>query len=80
MIPCTQVPIRRKILNEIRDSMTNKVVLRLDDMSRARFVLGTGMSDYIGALPRYGFGYVKTPDMDRPEKLDTDGIIKALEV
>lgn len=54
MIPCAQVPIRRKILNEIRDSMTYKVVLRLDDMSRTRLVLGTGMSAYVGLLPRYG--------------------------
>lgn len=80
MILCTQVPTRQNVPNEIRDNMTNKVVLRLDDMSRARFVLGSGMSEYIGPLPRYGYGYVKTPDMDRPEKLDTDGIIKALEV
>lgn len=68
---CTQVPTRQNIPNEIRDNMTNKICLRLDDMDRARFVMGSGHS--YGPLPRVGQAYVRTPDMiDGPRKMRVD--------
>ena len=78
LVLCTQLPTRENLPNSIRDNMTNKVVLRLDDMGRARFVLGGGSA--IGDLPRYGVGYVKTPDMMHPRRMDVSEIIEALDV
>lgn len=78
LVLCTQLPTRENLPNSIRDNMTNKVVLRLDDMGRARFVLGGGSA--VGELPRYGAGYVKTPDMMHAQRMTTDEIIKALGV
>lgn len=78
LLLCTQIPTRENLPNSIRDNMTNKVVLRLDDMGRARFVLGGGSA--VADLPRYGAGYVKTPDMMHPKRLTVDEIIESLGV
>lgn len=79
-ILCTQVPTRENLPNSIRDNMTNKVCMRLDDSSRARFVLGTGNGGCYEDLPRHGKCYVKTPDMLRPERIDTDDVCRVLDV
>ena len=80
LVLCTQIPTRENIPNSIRDNMVNKVVLRLDDMARARFVLGTGTGQYLEDLPRIGKCYVKTPDMGRPERADVSDVCSMLDV
>jgi S-DNA-T family DNA segregation ATPase FtsK/SpoIIIE len=81
LVLCTQIPTRENLPNSIRDNMTNKVCLRLDDSSRARYVLGPGSSRWYEDLPRIGKAYVRTPDMiERPERIDVDYICKVLDV
>ena len=80
LVLCTQLPTRENLPNSIRDNMTNKVVLRLDDMSRARYVFGPGSNRWVSDLPRYGKCFVRTPDMAHPQLCDTDGICDVLDV
>lgn len=77
---CTQIPTRENLPNSIRDNMVNKVCLRLDDVSRAHFILGNGANDIYEQLPKIGYGYVKTPDMYQPEKISIDDVCEKLDV
>lgn len=76
----TQVPTRQNVPNEIRDNFPNKVVLRLDGMSRARYVFDCEPQGGFAQLPRYGQGYVRTPDMiEGPRRMDVGyGMLAAL--
>lgn len=80
LVWATQVPTRQNVPNEVRDNFTNKVVLRLDVMGRARYVFGCEPEGGFAQLPRYGQGYVRTPDMlDGPRRMDVGtGMLKAL--
>lgn len=82
VVGCTQVPTRQNVPTEIIDNINSKVVLRMDDMSRARYVFGPGTAGNIGRLPRHGYGYVRTPDMtsDEPERCTIEEIIDRLHV
>ncbi|MDD6567005.1 MAG: FtsK/SpoIIIE domain-containing protein [Parafannyhessea umbonata] len=76
----TQVPTRENIPNSIRDNMTNKVCLRLDNPSRARYVFGPGFE--FEQLPRVGKCYVQTPDiLGAPKRVEVgDELMRVLDV
>lgn len=70
LVLCTQVATQDVIPACIRDNMANIVCLRQRDAGKYRYLLG----DFPGRLPKFGFAYVFTPDMDRPEKVDADKV------
>lgn len=80
LVWATQVPTRQNVPNEVRDNFPNKVVLRLDVMGRARYVFGCEPEGGFAQLPRYGEGYVRTPDMlEGPRRMAVgDGMLGAL--
>lgn len=75
LICCTQVATQDVIPACIRDNLTNIVCLRQRDAGKYRYLLGS----MPGRLPMYGFGYLFTPDMARPEKLKTEDIWSRIE-
>ena len=79
VIACTQVPTRKSLPNELVDNITNSVVLRLRDMSRARYVFGPGF-DFTGHLPAYGVGYLMSTFDDQPRRMDTSDMLEEMEV
>ena len=70
IICCTQIATQDVIPACIRDNLTNIVCLRQRDAGKYRYLLGS----FPGRLPMYGYGYLLTPDMARPEKLKTEDI------
>lgn len=78
VIACTQVPTRKNLPNELVDNITNSIVLRLRDMSRARYVFGPGYD--FAHLPKYGVGYIMTVFDDQPQRMNTDEMIEYMEV
>ena len=70
LILCTQVSTQDVIPACIRDNMTNIVCLRQRDAGKYRYLLGSAP----GRLPTIGYGYVFTPDMERPEKVKTNDV------
>jgi S-DNA-T family DNA segregation ATPase FtsK/SpoIIIE len=74
LILCTQVSTQDVIPACIRDNMTNIVCLRQRDAGKYRYLLGSAP----GRLPMYGYGYVLTPDMTRPEKIAAEDIWKKI--
>jgi len=78
VIACTQVPTRKNLPNELVDNITNSVVLRLRDMSRARYVFGPGFD--FSHLPKYGVGYIMTTFDDQPRRMDTSDMLDEMEV
>lgn len=71
---CTQVATQDVIPACIRDNMPNIVCLRQRDSGKYRYLLGSAP----GRLPMYGYGYLLTPDMARPEKLRVEDIWKRI--
>jgi S-DNA-T family DNA segregation ATPase FtsK/SpoIIIE len=74
LILCTQVSTQDVIPACIRDNMQNIVCLRQRDSGKYRYLLGSAP----GRLPMYGYGYLLTPDMARPEKLRAEDIWKRI--
>lgn len=74
LILCSQVSTQDVIPACIRDNMTNIVCLRQRDAGKYRYLLGSAP----GRLPMYGYGYVLTPDMTRPEKVKAEDIWKKI--
>ena len=74
LILCTQVSTQDVIPACIRDNMQNIVCLRQRDAGKYRYLLGSAP----GRLPMYGYGYLLTPDMARPEKLRAEDIWKRI--
>ena len=74
LVLCTQVSTQDVIPACIRDNMTNIVCLRQRDSGKYRYLLGSAP----GRLPMYGYGYVLTPDMTRPEKVKAEDIWKKI--
>lgn len=74
LVLCTQVSTQDVIPACIRDNMTNIVCLRQRDAGKYRYLLGSAP----GRLPMYGYGYVLTPDMTRPEKVKAEDIWKKI--
>lgn len=74
LVLCTQVSTQDVIPACIRDNMTNIVCLRQRDAGKYRYLLGSAP----GRLPMYGYGYVLTPDMARPEKVKAEDIWKKI--
>ena len=70
LVLCTQVSTQDVIPACIRDNMTNIVCLRQRDAGKYRYLLGSAP----GRLPMYGYGYLLTPDMARPEKVKAEDI------
>ena len=70
LILCTQVSTQDVIPACIRDNMTNIVCLRQRDAQKYRYLLGS----FPGRLPMIGYGYVFTPSMDKPEKIDSANV------
>lgn len=70
LILCSQVCTQDVIPACIRDNMTNIVCLRQRDPGKYRYLLGS----FPGRLPMYGFAYVFTPNMERPEKCRADEV------
>lgn len=75
LVCCTQVSTQDVIPACIRDNLTNIVCLRQRDAGKYRYLLGS----MPGRLPMYGYGYLFTPDMARPEKLKTEDIWSRIE-
>lgn len=80
VIACTQVPTRKNLPNELVDNISNSIVLRLRDMSRARYVFGPGFADNIGHLAKYGEGYIMSTCDDMPQRMSTDDMLDVLDV
>lgn len=74
LVLCTQVSTQDVIPACIRDNMTNIICLRQRDAGKYRYLLGSAP----GRLPMYGYGYLLTPDMARPEKLRAEDIWKRI--
>lgn len=70
LILCSQVSTQDVIPACIRDNMTNIVCLRQRDAGKYRYLLG----DFPGRLPMIGYCYLLTPDMMRPEKVNTSDV------
>lgn len=77
LLLCTQLPTVKGIPGNLVDNMVNKVVLRLPNQSRSMYAFGPGY--HFDQLPRYGVGYVLTPDiMSGPRKATEDEIVGLL--
>ncbi len=72
LILCSQVSTQDVIPACIRDNMTNIVCLRQRDAGKYRYLLG----DFPGRLPTIGYCYLFTPDMARPEKIESKEVFR----
>lgn len=70
LILCTQVSTQDVIPACIRDNMENVVCLRQRNAQKYRYLLEQNMP----RLPEYGFAYVYTPAMFKPEKVRTEEV------
>ncbi len=71
---CTQISTQDVIPACIRDNMTNIVCLRQRDAQKYRYLLGSAP----GRLPMYGYAYIYTPNMERPEKIKSENVWETL--
>jgi DNA segregation ATPase FtsK/SpoIIIE-like protein len=75
LILCSQVSTQDVIPACIRDNMTNIVCIRQRDAGKYRYLLG----DFPGRLPTIGYAYLFTPDMARPEKIESGKIFNFIQ-
>lgn len=70
LILCTQVSTQDVIPACIRDNMENVVCLRQRNQQKYRYLLETN----VPRLPEYGYAYVYTPAMFKPEKVKAEDV------